>query len=218
MNADKAPPKNKGGRPPKYAGEGKRITHTMRFREQTRQKLIEAAQQSSRSVSEEIEHRVDKSFSGMDDAVAMFGGVDIFHLCLTMAGAMKMVELTSKQSITSDAKTAAMARAAVDAVFDLLKINQTAAAPKPSVGSLSALSESFTAEKFFGKMAGAHAVMLAKPGKFSDEAIAENFNLVARAAQGAGLLGEDDAQASSDDGASVGSDEPNSTRPTGFAT
>jgi uncharacterized protein (DUF1778 family) len=54
--------KNKGGRPPKYAGEGKRVTHTMRVRAATREKLKAAAAESGRSMSEEIEYRVEKSF------------------------------------------------------------------------------------------------------------------------------------------------------------
>ncbi len=51
----------KRGRPAKYPGEGKRTTHTFRIREATRQKLIEAAEGSGRSVSEEIEWRVERS-------------------------------------------------------------------------------------------------------------------------------------------------------------
>jgi hypothetical protein len=50
------------GRPPKYAGEGKRVTHTMRVRAATREKLKAAAAESGRSMSEEIEYRVEKSF------------------------------------------------------------------------------------------------------------------------------------------------------------
>jgi DNA-binding NarL/FixJ family response regulator len=52
----------KRGRPAKFPGEGKRTTHTFRIREATRQKLIEAAEGSGRSVSEEIEWRVERSF------------------------------------------------------------------------------------------------------------------------------------------------------------
>jgi hypothetical protein len=52
----------KVGRPPKYPGEGKRITHTMRVRAATREKLMAAAAESGRSMSEEIEYRVEKSF------------------------------------------------------------------------------------------------------------------------------------------------------------
>ncbi|HZH12715.1 MAG TPA: LuxR C-terminal-related transcriptional regulator [Microvirga sp.] len=52
----------KRGRPAKYPGEGKRTTHTFRIREATRQKLIQAAAASGRSVSEEIEWRVERSF------------------------------------------------------------------------------------------------------------------------------------------------------------
>src|SRR4051794_30647606 len=93
-----AAPKNKGGRPPKYAGEGKRITHTMRFREKTRLNLIKAAERSGRSMSEEIEHRVERSFEAPDS-------VKVGHLMQVAAVAGMLAELQTGKSADDDLET-----------------------------------------------------------------------------------------------------------------
>jgi TraY domain len=60
---DQAPPKTKRGRgrPPKYAGTGRR-NFNFRITEKTRQRLIETVKETGRSLSEEIEWRIDHSF------------------------------------------------------------------------------------------------------------------------------------------------------------
>ncbi len=60
-NAEK-PARKKTGRPPKSPDGQPRITHSMRLRGQIREQLIEAAKKAERSISEEIEHRVEQSF------------------------------------------------------------------------------------------------------------------------------------------------------------
>jgi hypothetical protein len=55
---DPAPPKRPRGRPPKYAGQGKRQNFSFRITPALRQRLIESVKQSGRSLSEEIEHRL----------------------------------------------------------------------------------------------------------------------------------------------------------------
>ena len=56
-------PKRKGGRPAKSA-EGKATRNlTFRTRDSLREKLSEAAAASHRSISEEIEHRLQRSFN-----------------------------------------------------------------------------------------------------------------------------------------------------------
>jgi hypothetical protein len=63
MSGQDQPPKRPRGRPPKYAGEGKRQNFSFRITEKVRQRLIEAVKQSGRSLSEEIEYRIGLSFS-----------------------------------------------------------------------------------------------------------------------------------------------------------
>jgi hypothetical protein len=62
---DQEPPKRKG-RPPKYAGEGKRQNFSFRIRDKVREQLIAAVQETGRSLSEEIEHRLERSFEEND--------------------------------------------------------------------------------------------------------------------------------------------------------
>jgi hypothetical protein len=50
------------GRPPKYPGEGKRPTLTFRVRGKLHEQLQAAAAASERSISEEIEARLEESF------------------------------------------------------------------------------------------------------------------------------------------------------------
>jgi len=57
---DQPQPKRKRGRPPKYAGEGKRQNFSFRITEKMRARLIESVKQSGRSISEEIEFRLNR--------------------------------------------------------------------------------------------------------------------------------------------------------------
>src|SRR4051812_7138361 len=57
---DKQPKRR--GRPPKYAGEGKRQNFSFRIRSSVRNQLIGAVAESGRSLSEEIEYRLEQSF------------------------------------------------------------------------------------------------------------------------------------------------------------
>jgi hypothetical protein len=54
------------GRPPKYAGEGKRQNFSFRIRDQVRDRLINAVKETGRSLSEEIEWRIERSFEWQD--------------------------------------------------------------------------------------------------------------------------------------------------------
>jgi hypothetical protein len=54
------------GRPPKYAGEGKRQNFSFRIRDKTRERLIATVAETGRSLSEEIEYRIDQSFQWED--------------------------------------------------------------------------------------------------------------------------------------------------------
>jgi TraY domain len=56
-------PKSRRGRPPKYAGQGKRQNFNFRITEKTRERLIERVKQSGRSISEEIEFRLTRDLS-----------------------------------------------------------------------------------------------------------------------------------------------------------
>jgi hypothetical protein len=61
--ADQEQPKRRRGRPPKYAGQGKRWNFSFRISEKTHLRLIEAVKQSGNSLSEEIEARLNRDLN-----------------------------------------------------------------------------------------------------------------------------------------------------------
>lgn len=60
MTDQDQPPKRPRGRPPKYAGQGKRQNFSFRITEKMRERLIESVKESGRSLSEEIEFRINR--------------------------------------------------------------------------------------------------------------------------------------------------------------
>lgn len=90
------------GRPAKYPGEGKRTTHTFRVREETRQRLIDAAAESGRSVSEEIEWRVEQSF-GNEETITKLSKTVIDLLKEKSEAAGQMVAAALEQQRQQDA-------------------------------------------------------------------------------------------------------------------
>lgn len=55
-------PRKRMGRPPKAPEKGRRQNYTFRMSDQTRDSVIEAASKSGRSMSEELEWRIEESF------------------------------------------------------------------------------------------------------------------------------------------------------------
>jgi predicted DNA-binding protein len=64
--AKRALSRGAGGRPPHYAGERLVKNRTFRIRDSLDQRLQEAAKQSGRTVSEEIQYRLEQSFDLAD--------------------------------------------------------------------------------------------------------------------------------------------------------
>jgi hypothetical protein len=58
--------KRKRGRPPKYAGEGVRQNFSFRITPKVRERLIAVVKQSGRSISEEIEFRLNRDLNWED--------------------------------------------------------------------------------------------------------------------------------------------------------
>src|SRR5215472_8749222 len=63
MTDQDQPPKRLRGRPPKYAGEGKRQNFSFRITPDMRERLIAAVKQSGRSLSEEVEFRLNRDLN-----------------------------------------------------------------------------------------------------------------------------------------------------------
>ena len=81
---DRAPQsQRKRGRPPKTSGEAKRSSFNTRIRSKLKTRLEMEAEKAGRSLSEEIEHRLEASLLEDDARFADFGGkggYDLFHL------------------------------------------------------------------------------------------------------------------------------------------
>ncbi len=103
-------PKRRPGRPRKYPAEGKRQNLTFRLPEHTRKRLLEASLQSGRSLSEEIELRIEKSFDTpklVGDVVrstlaSFFGGEHTAKLVQLTAVAIMLVERETGKKWTDD--------------------------------------------------------------------------------------------------------------------
>jgi hypothetical protein len=85
-------PKKRIGRPPKPAAERKERNFTFRTRPELRAQLTEAAAKSGRSISEEIEYRLDRTF--MTDELS-----DGLERLVHIAGEMANVNVGLNNSI-----------------------------------------------------------------------------------------------------------------------
>ena len=104
------PAKRKPGRP----SLGKRQSFTFRVRENVRDLLVAAAQSSNVSVSEEIERRVELTFSSAGIVAEMFGGIENAQLLFAFAVAIQEVERATGKPWWADASTSEQMRRAID--------------------------------------------------------------------------------------------------------
>lgn len=100
---EEAPPKKRMGRPPKAPEKGRRQNYTFRMSDADRDKVVAAADAAGRSVSEEIERRIEDSFSGAlaADQRTKILIENIFQL-------INMIELGSGKKWWEDETTAGM--------------------------------------------------------------------------------------------------------------
>jgi hypothetical protein len=109
--------KRKVGRPSK----GKRANFTFRLTDALRAKLAAAAEESDLSMSEEIERRLDVSFSGRTIVEELLGGHETSRLLLTIGHAIRVVEITTGKSWTDDYETVTAAKHAMRTILDLIR-------------------------------------------------------------------------------------------------
>src|SRR3954469_22594066 len=110
-------PKRKPGRPPK----GKRGNFTFRVTEKLREQLQNAAAEANLSVSEEIERRLDSSFSGKSLVEELLGGPETLRLLMTIGQGVRLVEETTGKKWTNDYETAVAAKIAARSIIDLIR-------------------------------------------------------------------------------------------------
>ena len=103
--------KRRGGRPRKYASEGKRPTLTFRVRGKLYEQLQQGADAGQRSISEEIERSLERYYEQKDS----YG-----DLARSIGSAVRAIEKTAGRPWYADDEMRLRARAAAEAVLDLL--------------------------------------------------------------------------------------------------
>ena len=117
--SEKPTPKNRGGRPKKYPGEGRRPTLSLRVRGGLYEKLQAASEVAERTISEEMERRLERSFEEQDLFLAYFGKPETLKLAHAIAMLARTVEARTGLDWTKDAQTKADLSGAISRFFDL---------------------------------------------------------------------------------------------------
>jgi hypothetical protein len=90
------PPKRRVGRPPKDPEKGRRQNYTFRLSDQTRDQLVEIATENGRSLSEEIEWRIEESFREKQAellAKSLLNGSDNLYMLMSrISGLVSAIE------------------------------------------------------------------------------------------------------------------------------
>ncbi|MBT4043521.1 MAG: TraY domain-containing protein [Rhodospirillaceae bacterium] len=123
----------KRGRPRKPDGEAKRSAIGVRVTAEAKQKLQEAADRTGRSLSQEIELRLQQSLDFDDQRQRDFGDESTLRLMRAMATAKLMAEMTWGTSAFEDPATSKVARDAMVAVLDGLLLPLAALEPKDQI-------------------------------------------------------------------------------------
>jgi hypothetical protein len=100
---------------------GKRGNFTFRVRDTIRDQLTAAAQSSNVSVSEEIERRIEQSFSAAGLVAEMLGGFHTTRLVLVLVTAIQEVERTIGRQWQADPATFKAMQAAIWKIIASLK-------------------------------------------------------------------------------------------------
>jgi hypothetical protein len=90
---------------------------TFRVRENVRDLLVAAAQSSNVSVSEEIERRVELTFSSAGIVAEMFGGIENAQLLFAFAVAIQEVERATGKPWWADVSTSEQLKRAIDSIL-----------------------------------------------------------------------------------------------------
>jgi hypothetical protein len=147
----------KRGRPPLAAGEGKRFPLNMRTTKHVREKLEAEAKLSGRSLAQEVEFRLERSFLEQDALYDEFGGKERFNMMKWFALAMRLSERITEQPLETDRETF---RIAAKAMLTMLETGM------PDAGGLS----DEAADDIGGKLGKA---LIAAPKKTRDKSKSE---------------------------------------------
>ncbi len=112
--------KRKPGRPPAGPYEGKRKTLSTRITPELRDKLEAASKASGRSLSQEIELRLDRSFETDVQLHEAFGGEHLYALARMIAAILALIESTSGKTWKTDRQTFEEVKAVIDKTLEAL--------------------------------------------------------------------------------------------------
>lgn len=118
MSDKRAKDRKKRGRPPLPAEEGKRFPLSMRTTKAVRESLHAAADQSGRSIAQEVEHRLERSFQEDEARYREFGGEDRYRIMKWLALSTEMAERVTDKSWTKDRETFRIAVAAMQTMLE----------------------------------------------------------------------------------------------------
>lgn len=94
-----AEPKRRG-RPPKPAAQVKRANLTFRTRDELREMLVESAKRSQRSLSEEVEYRLEQSMSGEEALLDNLGGPNTKRVLRPLLIFFELLHMREKDWVT----------------------------------------------------------------------------------------------------------------------
>ncbi|WP_342167070.1 hypothetical protein [Methylobacterium sp. SD21] len=103
------------------AGEDRRNPVNTRIRDTLRERLEEAAKLSDRTLSHEIEERLERSFDQHDELLTRFGNYKNISIVTAIVSAWNVIEIVSKETWTANAESVLMARDAASRVLELVK-------------------------------------------------------------------------------------------------
>ncbi len=103
------------------SGEDRRNAVNSRIRNGLRERLEASAEAAGRTLSHEIEERLERSFDQEDDIYKKFGDAKNMSVLTAIASAWMVVELASGKPWNFNEDTTAMARRAANSVIDLVK-------------------------------------------------------------------------------------------------
>ena len=116
----------KRGRPAETPGQIKRAPLNMRTTQAIRDRLEGAANQSGRSLVQEVEHRIERTFAKEDETVAAFGGAELHALFRMFGAAANLIEKRTGQAWATDRETFI----AVEAAWKMLIVEVRPPIPK----------------------------------------------------------------------------------------
>ena len=112
--------KRKPGRPPSGPYEDKRKTLSTRITAGLRECLEEAAEATGRSLSQEIEFRLEQSFLRETAQYEAFGGEHVDALMRVLGNAVRLIEATGGKKWQEDRETFTRVKVVTEKLLDAL--------------------------------------------------------------------------------------------------